>query len=243
MSVKLKLGYTVFDPKKGMGSAKTVLKVKVKNISPDKNVQVSSKGDAYKWYAQPLTLEKSYGSYDIFTNELPEKDVHAPEINSQFVLKSIIANQEYWDNNHSNNYQLPYFRATVGNNISLIKAQNVVDYQNSLSYLLGTIYVNDICFTKTVGILYSTDGGWNWRRKEAYRIGKPKIGPMGEIEGIEEWAFETEKYPIETMPPIYMFSAYFEVNDENHPAYGDSFWDNNFSLNYVIGKNYPSVIE
>lgn len=243
MSIKLMFGHSFFNPKEGMGSAQTVLRVKVKSIDHNKRVELIYRQDEHNWSSCNLLFEKTYGSYDIFTNVRPEGGYCISPIHNDFAFKLTGNGQTFWDNNFSHNYCLPYFRAAVGNNISLINARTCINASEQTSYIQGSIYVNDICFNKSVGILYSIDGGYHWEKIEATRKGILNHGPLGRLDGVEEWIFKTSPHNIHNLPPIYLFSVFFEVNDPNHPACGSSFWDNNFDRNYLLAKNYNDAIE
>lgn len=243
MAIKLLFGHSFFNPKEGMGSAQTVIRVKVKNVAPCKRVELFYRQDEQNWASTDLIFEKEYGSYDIFTNVLPEGGYCLSPVYSDFAFKLSCGGNTYWDNNFSHNYVLPYFRAAVGNNISLMNARTSINYNEQTSYIQGSIYVNDICFNKNVGVLYSVDGGYHWEKVSATRKGVLDHGPLGRLDGVEEWLFKTPPHHINNMPPIYLFSVFFDVIDTNHPACGSSFWDNNFDRNYQLAKNYIDSIE
>lgn len=243
MSVKLMFGYTYFNPKEGMSSCDTLLRVKVKNSDAPKDVQVwYKKAGSYDWGTDRLKLEKDYGSYQIFTNKLPDEN-RIFAINDDFTLKLQAGNIEAWDNNYGFNYKLSYFRGVVGNNISLIQAKVVVDEQFQTSHLEGLIYINKIAYKKEVGILYSIDDGYEWIKWPGKPEGLIELGPINQVDGLEAWSFKTPYHNINEGGKDFKFACYFDVLDKDHPASDQSFWDNNFDQNYIIPKNQNTDIE
>lgn len=142
----------------------------------------------------------------------------APATDSEgdFAAKYTVNGVTYWDNNQGKNYKFPQafdeFLALAGDNYKVILG--------SAGMAGGTLKVDigvqNLAFTKTLGILYTTDN-WNTTQKA--------FGSFGHTmkSGLEIWEVIV---PIGASSEV-KFAIFYQVS-------GNEYWDNNFWRNYRV---------
>jgi len=235
MEVRLKVAYNM----SYMTFSWTVLEVKVKNISFNKNVDLFYYHHVTgNWQQSAMVLNGHYGDYDLFKAENVANLY-------QFAVRYQAGGMEFWDNNQGNNYDLgSAYPGVVGGHVVLDKATAVrwmepVGYTAfDVGWFEGDILVTNLSYNKKVGVVYSIDDGAHWNIALASYSGKIREDAVN-FSGIEKWHFETGRLNINIAPSsaAYQFAVFYE--DVNS---GKTYWDNNFNQNYALSKTAGSQI-
>lgn len=237
----IKLKYAIAQSVEVAGSniAYTYVKVKVKNLGSQTDVEFIYKNSDGVWHSIPLPLEADYGDYDIY------ESINAP-YTEEFALKSIVDQLDHWDSNYGMNYKLSSNNDNViGGNIILnkatVKTSNTESGNESASFSIeGEIYTRKISFNKRIGIRLSGDDGESWEETDAIYQGVEIEGAYDNIFNtpIEVWKFKTPARNYPAKPDFIRFAIYYK-NEQT----GESYWDNNFEQDYKLNKINGATIE
>ena len=232
--VKLKYAIAQSIEIPGVNLAYTYLKVKAQNLDSSKTISFFYKDSQGTWQTKPLTLEESYGDYDIFTA------INAP-YTEEFAIKYTLDGVDYWDSNEGANYKLLKNNENlISGNVILNKATVKSNYNDAALWIEGEIYAKKISYNKRIGIRFSGNDGKDWEETDAIYQGVEIEGAYNSIFNtpIEVWKFKTQanQYPAE--PDFFRFAVYYKNGDN-----GESYWDNNFGQDYKISKVDGVMIE
>lgn len=238
--VRLKVTYGQVYAVSGMTFAWTTLYVNVKNIAFQKSVVMHYKDQVDgSWKDFPLTHSGYYGNYDVFSG------ANAPAT-QEFVIKYATPGEEHWDNNGGANYHVATFAGVVGGNVMLKKATSHIGHESgggftfTTSWFDGEIYVQHLSFNKRVGVRYTADGGTTWNDADGSYAGKVQA-VANIVDSVEVWKFKTPTLNI-VNPDTFRFAVYYELKDIG-PNFGQTYWDNNFSQDYFLGKVDNTTIQ
>jgi hypothetical protein len=226
-----------FSPGGGVtGVNNTKVTVKVQNIAFAKNV-VLHYSQSGVWTEKPLTWQKNFATYDLFTRS------DNTFVTTDFVIRYSVDGQTFWDDNNGANYKIDGSRPnTVGGNIVLNKAtarrgsQAGGGFVFTTSWVEGEILVKNLSFNKRVGIRLTTNGWVTFQDTDAVFNGNEPVA-VG-LSQVEVWKFKTPELNLDQSNPNFMFSVFY--NDLNT---GQWFWDNNFGLDYTLSKTDLSTNE
>ncbi len=237
--VRLKVAYGQVYAVSGMTFDWTTIEVNVKNIDFQKSVVMHYKDPADgSWKDYPLAFSGHYGNYDVFSGG------NAPTT-GEFVIKYAVPGGEHWDNNGGENYHIAAFEGEVGGSVMLKRATSHIGHESgggfvfTTSWFEGEIYVRNLSYNKRVGVHYSTDGGTTWADMDASYAGKVQA-VASNVHSVEIWKFKTPTLTYGN-PDTFRFSVYYELQDSG-PNFGNTFWDNNFSQDYILGKTHGTTI-
>jgi hypothetical protein len=200
----------------------TFVRAKVQNIAFDKTVSLHYRQFS-GWSDMRLNWTANYGNYDVFS-------VTAPYTN-EFVISYSVAGGTYWDNNDFLNYQLPNFHSAVGGRVMLRRARLAAfaSFQTNVS---GALYVENLSFSKRVGIRLLPDGQTTWYDVGAQYAGVAREATQAALGPVEQWDFGS---------PIFNVSGYTLAAYYNNLDTDEWYWDNNFGQNYRIGGARPEI--
>lgn len=230
--VRLKLAYSMnYTPGSSVHVSYTIIQVKVKNLAYTKKVTMHYRNSDDTWKDQPLPFIGHYGNYDVFGSDITP-------VTSELAIRYNASNEEYWDNNNETNYHIDTSQGAVGGNIMLNEAKAVVYGEPAagqvvpLSYFQGQIYVQNLSYHKIVGVHWSRDGGKNWTDTNAFYGGKVTAPVIGEIPTVEIWNFNTPS--METTDSPFQFAVFYKQRNDDNTTTVATYWDNNFTQNYVL---------
>jgi hypothetical protein len=221
-----------FSPGGGVtGVENTVLTAKVKNIAFAKEVALVSALSGGAWTERPLAWQEHFGDYDTFAiysgNTFYLND---------FALRYTVDGQTFWDNNGGANYHLDELGPnTVGGNVvlNLATARRGTEagggFVFTTSWVEGEIYVNNLSFTRQVGIRLTANGWASFQDTDASFYGQVPVAEG--VSRVETWKFKTPEYNLDESTPDFQFAIYYHDLDT-----GRFFWDNNFGQDYTLSK-------
>lgn len=233
MQVRLKIAFNQNYAVSGMSFSWTTIAVKVQNLAFDKQVDLFySPYGSSGWERVPLLFQSHHDNYDVFGS-----DSTSLSMVEDFAIRYRVAGMEFWDNNGGSNYHIgSVFSGTVGGNVMLGGATAVRRIEGGGGFTFdtgwfeGEILVNNLAFTKRVGIVYTRDGGATWHSVDA-TYSSPVKAVASDVAGVEIWKFKTPQLNIESSSTVYRFAVYYEV-----VSWGRTFWDNNFGQDYFLSK-------
>lgn len=210
-------------------------RVKVKNLAYVKDVAIHYRSSGSTWDSAPLPWISNHGDYDLFgTNNAPNC--------SEFVVRYIANGTAYWDNNGGLNYRLRNFTNIVGGNVALNKATAQMQTQGGnmglLCQIRGEIYVNNLSYHKSVGVMFTADGGLSWSSQSATYAGTIGEGTYTTSSGAERWIFSTPLLSFDPRADVFKLAAYYEDLQS-----GMRYWDRNFDQDFTLSKANGSTIE
>jgi Carbohydrate/starch-binding module (family 21) len=230
--VRLKYGESeTFAPGGGStGVEVTKVVAKAKNIAFIKDVALHYKQPDGTWTEKPLSWNKGFGDYDVFSRIDNTFDT------TEFVIRYSVAGQTFWDNNNGGNYRVNSgFPNTVGGNVILNQAtarqgtQAGGGFVFTTSWVEGEIYVNNLSFNKHVGIRLSAN---NWATFQDTNSSFSGTVPVATgLSQVEVWKFKTPEFNLDESTPFFHFAVFCNNLDA-----GEWFWDNNFAQDYTLNK-------
>lgn len=200
----------------------------VLNLAYDKGVYAHLRQNNGRWDDIPLTYNRSIaGNREIW------KLVYQPPTNTTFnvvfALKYVVNGQTYWDNNGGANYTIAEdsgSRLAGGINVYNSNWQSNIILPSGYPSFNVVATLRNLAFAKTVRIHYSTN---NWATVQRLNA---SYSPY----------FWSGAYSSATNPNAYGFeewSASLNIGNATQVDYaieyvvnGQTFWDNNFGLNY-----------
>jgi hypothetical protein len=229
-----------FSPGGGVtGVNNTKLTVKVQNIAFAKNVVLHYSQPDGAWTEKPLTWQKNFATYDLFTRS------DSTFVITDFVIRYSVDGQTFWDDNNGANYKIDGSRPnTVGGSVVLNKAtarrgsQAGGGFVFTTSWVEGEIFVKNLSFNKRVGIRLTTNGWITFQDTDAAFNGNVPVAVAVRLSQVEVWKFKTPELNLDQSNPDFMFAVFY--NDLNT---GQWFWDNNFGLDYTLSKTDLSTNE
>ncbi len=225
----------------GMTFDWTTLLVKVQNLAFAKQVDLfySAYGTS-AWQVANLPFVRTFGNYDLFGTT----SVAGLSFVEDFAIRYIVNGSTYWDNNGGANYHIGLtYSGTVGGNVTLnnATAMRAVEagggFTVETSWFQGDILVNNLAYSKRVGVVYSKDGGLNWQTVNATYTGKLP-GVAAPVAEVEVWTFRTPELNLDTSSSVFRFAVYLDVVN-----WGVTYWDNNFGQDYFLSKVAGSELE
>lgn len=181
----------------------------VENLAYSKQVSVVAKVGG-NWQEIPASyVESMPGNLELWT-------ASASNSEDQFAVKYTVLGNTYWDNNAGWNYTFPKafdeFNAITGRSCPVVLGQASIS-SGQLTVLAG---VQDLAYTKVVGIVYTTDG---WATSHtAYGSYYWTMSS-----GLEVWRVQVD---VGTATDV-LFAVFYFVS-------GNEYWDNNFWRNYNV---------
>lgn len=233
--VRLKVAFGENYAVSGMTFAWTRIYVNIKNITYTKKVQLHYKGFDGLWRDFNLPFVGHYGNFDVFGSSSSS----TPPCN-EFVVRYVVSNMEFWDDNSFENYKIGAYSGCAGGNVMLKKAVARTGFQGGggftfqTSWLEGEIYVFNKSYHKRVVIHYTTDNWFTFSDVEASYAGQEK-GLADYVKGVEIWKFKTPELNYNPASDIFRFAVYYEILDPGM-FYHTIFWDNNFEQDYELSK-------
>ncbi|PSB30259.1 carbohydrate-binding protein [Stenomitos frigidus] len=238
-AVRLKYGESeTFAPGGGISNVElTKMSVKVANIAFNKEVALHYQQPNGAWTERSLTFQANFGNYDLFTASFNDL------VTTQFVIRYSVDGQTFWDNNNFANYHVDSGRPNVvGKNVVLNTAvarrggQAGGGFVFTTSWVEGEIYVNNLAFSKVVGIRLTTNGWRSFQDTNASFSGTLPVATG--LSEVEVWKFKTPELNLDESTLNFQFAVFY-----NTPTTGESFWDNNFGQDYSLSKVDLSSIQ
>jgi hypothetical protein len=130
-----------------------------------------------------------------------------------FVVGYRVAGQTYWDTNDGRSYVLDLDGPVNG---ALLANGTHVLLQHVAGQFNGVIHLQNLSAKKTVNVVYTTD---HWSTQ--HTVGANRVAAANP-NGVEAWAFSADLQNASSVE----FAVSYQVN-------GQTFWDNNFTHNYV----------
>ena len=198
----------------GSFSYRGLFRIVVENLAFEKQVAIHAQSGS-NWQDINASFVKSLpDNRELWT---------APANNSegQFVAKYTVNGTTFFDNNGGSNYKFPQvfddFAVLTGNKYPVVLGTATFNGTD----LFLNIGVQNLSFSKTVGIVHTTD---NWAT-----IGTA-FASFGSTmsSGLEAWALTAVVGPA----PEVQFAIFYQVS-------GTEFWDNNFGQNYRVSPSNP----
>jgi hypothetical protein len=168
--VRLKLARREFFSGGGFSGSFMPVTAKVKNIAFAKNVTIHYTPDNFIWKDSVVGFTSHFGDSDLFSGTVNEQVL-------QFVVRYTADGQTFFDNNSGQNYRFVSDLARVGGNVVLNNATAKIGgeagggFVFTTSWLEGEILVNNLGFTKEVGVRISVDGGVSWQDRQGFFAG------------------------------------------------------------------------
>jgi hypothetical protein len=220
-----------FSPGGGLtGVNNTDITAKVRNIAFAKDVAIHYAQPDGTWVERPLTWQKNYGSYDVFSRS------DNTFVTTRFVIRYSVDGQTFWDNDDGADYHVDEGRPnTVGRNVMLNKAtarrgsQAGGGFVFTTSWVEGEILVKNLSFNKRVGIRLSANGWASFQDTDASFNGNVSVAEG--LSQVEVWKFKTPELNLDESRPDFQFAVFYNNLDT-----GAWFWDNNFGQDYTLSK-------
>ncbi len=223
----------------GISADEFTIKVRVKDLDYEKEVNVWAKTAAGTWTnLRPGYFVKSEENGDQIWTVIGTQAAYPyasslPELAHpyEFAVKYKVNGVTYWDNNNNQNYHLGATDGELlGNDINVLSLYSN-GYKNTYSNytsFYGQVLIKNLAYDKKVKIIYSTD---NWATTKTanctfvpvnyFPYGSSVIYPNEA--GVERWNYSIE-VPLNSSSV--KFAIAYEVN-------GVTYWDNNYDKNYT----------
>ncbi len=209
----------------------------VKNLAVTKYVTMIYTPGSGMWKELPLTFAVHFGDHDLFSGTVNEQA-------SEFALRYSVLGETHFDNNGGWNYSFGARLTAIGGNVALSHArarrgaQAGGGFVFDTSWLEGEILVNNLAYSKDVGVRLSDDGGATWFDTHAYYAGEHTSSGIFVGVGGEVWRFKSPELNFNNAAPTFRFAVFYR-----HLPNGETFWDNNFHQDYHVSKAEGSLIE
>lgn len=242
--VRLAIGQPFNYAVSGMTWYQSNITTHVENIGVDTSRRVYinyNLNNSGVWQRAEMSLLGNFSTHSLYSITLPSSM-------AEFAIEVESDMGSHWDNNEGANYKInawayfgEFIRGTVGGNVSLGSAESeeiVVFTKYGSPYIVdstlrGTIFVENLSYNKDVGIVVNYgNGDWLWT-SASYSHSLS----TGGSDNIEVWEFEHEYYghPYST---DWQFAVYYHNLDSN-----EWHWDNNFELDYFVGKTTGDSVQ
>jgi hypothetical protein len=236
-AVRLKLARRGFFSGGGFSGTFAPIVATVKNLALAKHVAAIYTPGGGVWKELPLTFAAHFGDHDLFSGTVNEQV-------TEFVLRYSALGATYFDNNGGWNYSLSSRLTVVGGNVALSHARARRGMQAGggfvfdTSWLEGEILLNNLAYSKEVGVRLSADGGNSWFDTQANYAGEHTssgifVGVHGEV-----WRFKSPELNFNGASPTFRFAVFYR-----HLPTGETFWDNNLGQDFYVSKAEGSIIE
>jgi hypothetical protein len=195
--------------------------VVVENLAFNKQVNIFGHDlETDGWAPFPCGFAKSLpGNIETWTAHVNESRI------DQFVAQYQVSGNTYWDNNFGHNYILDTQTAegtdgvgTAVLNPEVLAVEFDLDAAGTLSI---DVLVKNIAFAKQVGVVYTTN---NWQTSQnAFGVFQRAFPPASTPAQINSELWNVEAFVGSGQKG--QFAVFYNVSEQ-------TFWDNNFSLNY-----------
>ncbi|WP_109301543.1 carbohydrate-binding protein [Aquimarina sp. AU474] len=203
--------------------------VKVKNIAFQKEVSIHHLRYDGTWVDIPLAFQQSVdNNEEIWVGEvIPESEIY----NDEFVVKYVVNDQTYWDNNNGINYSMLV-------NIGAYLAPEVILSLDSFYTRFYRNYFNiNVDARRNYGapgaveVVYTTDGWATTTRKTLsyqryFRVGYAHYIQSPNQFDIDKWETSVQ---VDSEVNTIEYAVVYTTN-------GQEYWDNNYGENYTITK-------
>lgn len=228
--IKFQKVNSIVSTRYGQSSQTIRFEAVVANLAYNKAVYAHLAQPGGSWIDVPLTYNRSIsGNREVWTA------VYQPAINTTydpvFALKYVVNGQTYWDNNAGQNYTIARdsgAKLTTGLNVYSSNYAPTVNIGLNSTAFYGGVTVRNLSPTKTVRIHYSTN---NWASTQvataayssSYWYGAYSTASNPNPYGFEEWSFNLNVGSANQVD----YAIEYVVN-------GQTYWDNNYGLNYHV---------
>lgn len=175
--------------------------ISVQNLAYNKQVSIHYTLDDQTWQDCAATYAKddqNNPGYEVWSFNLASNGAAI----GKFEVKYVVNGTTYYDNNNGNYY---YFGRDV-----VLLGKDVVKVAFGETY--SGIFVQNLGYTKEVGVRYSTDNWATYKDVDATYTGS-------ENSNVDAFSFPT-------VPSGAQYVVYYKVN-------GVTYWDNNYGANYL----------
>ncbi|GAA4276875.1 carbohydrate-binding protein [Aquimarina mytili] len=203
--------------------------VKVKNLAYQKEVFIHHATPSGNWVDIPLTYQQSIGNdEEIWVGEVePETEIYSDE----FVVKYVVDQQTYWDNNNGANYSM---QVNIGANLSEEIEVMVDQYYTRFTGSYFAINVDarrDYGAPGAVEVVYTTD---NWATVQRASLSYQRYFRVGYSNYIiSPNQFDIDKWETSVRVDANVSSIEYAVV---YKVNGQEYWDNNYGKNYTINQ-------
>lgn len=221
--VRLLKAFSAVSTKYGISQQSVQFTLVVQNLAYEKQVAIHMKDASGAWFDLPASYagpaETGFEVWKIshaFPTTEPLRDL-------EFVAKYTVNGQTYWDNNNGQNYFLGRNDGTLLNGVNVLVSSAYLRTDGTLDV---SVDVRNIAYSKTVTVVYTTNGGQTWNNASAsyvpgYTYGYAYLASPN-AQGVERWSVSTN-----IGAQSVLFGVRYNVN-------GTYYWDTNFGPNYTL---------
>lgn len=221
--VRLLKAFSSVSTKYGISQQGIQFTLVVKNLAYEKQVAIHLRDVSGQWvdlaasYAGPAEAgHELWKVSHTFPTTVPTRDL-------EFVAKYTVNGQTYWDNNNGQNYFLGKNDGPLLKDVNVLVSSAFLRADGTLDVAVD---VRNLAYTKTVTVVYTTNGGQTWHSAAAsyvpgYTYGYAYITSPN-AQGIERWSVSTN-----IGAQSVLFGVRYDVN-------GTYYWDTNFGPNYTL---------